>query len=156
MTPTRPRGHPRPRPAPHSRRAGPTHRYRPPMRRPVDPVTLLEAAEILGSSVSSVRRHVAAGRLHRGRRRYKHRALSRADVEALAAAVFEWRLHVHDPGSYWLMGQQAADLLDVNRARLSELSRADRLPFVVHRDGVRLYRRQQLEVASRARDAMWR
>jgi excisionase family DNA binding protein len=105
------------------------------MRRPVDPVTLAEAAAVLGCSVSSVRRHVAAGRLRPGRRRYKHRALSRADVEALAAAVYDWRRHVDDPDSYWLTGQRAADVYGVNRARLSELSRADRLPFVVHRDG---------------------
>jgi predicted site-specific integrase-resolvase len=121
------------------------------MRRPVDAVTLLEAAGILGCSVSSVRRHVAAGRLHSGRRRYKHRALSRADVEDLAVAVYDWRGHVHDPESYWLTGQQAADVYGVNRARLGELSRADRLPYVVHRDGVRLYRRHQLFVLARAR-----
>jgi excisionase family DNA binding protein len=130
---------------------GPSHRYRAPMRRPVDAVTLAEAAEILGTSVSSVRRHVLAGRLRAGRRRYKHRSLSRADVEALAASVYDWRGHAHHPDSYWLTGQRAADLYGVNRARLSELSRADRLPYVVHRDGVRLYRRQQLVVLGQAR-----
>jgi hypothetical protein len=133
----------------------PVRRCRPigivgPYAAPVDAVTLLEAAEMLGCSVSSVRRHVAAGRLRPGRRRYKHRALSRADVETLAVTVYDWRWHVHDPGSYWVTGQRAAHVLGVNRARLSALSQADRLPYVVHRDGVRLYRRSQLEVIARA------
>jgi hypothetical protein len=45
-----------------------------------------------------------------GRRRYKHGRLSRADVETLAAAVYDWRGHVHIPESYWLTGQRAADV----------------------------------------------
>lgn len=125
------------------------------MRRPADPVTLLEAAGILGCSVSSVRRHVAAGRLRTARRRHKHRALSRADVEALAVAVYDWRRHVDDPGSYWLTGLACCRYARRQRARLSELSRADRLPYIVHREGVRLYRRCQLEVIAQSRAAGW-
>jgi hypothetical protein len=31
-------------------------------------------------------------------------------VETLAAAVYDWRGHVHIPESYWLTGQRAADV----------------------------------------------
>ncbi len=58
-----------------------------------------------------------------------------------------------DPEPYWLTGQRAADVLGVNRSRLGHLSRADFVPYVVHRDGTRLYRRDLLEVVAQARDA---
>jgi hypothetical protein len=87
--------------------------------------------------------------------RYGHRTLSRADVEALAVEVYPWRRHLDDRDAYWLTGQRAADVLGVNRATLRQLGDVDRVPFVVHRDGTRLYRRDQLEVVAQARDAMW-
>jgi hypothetical protein len=74
----------------------------------------------------------------------------------LAVDLYDWRGHVHDPDSYWLTGQHAAHAYGVNRSRLSELSRADRLPYVVHREGVRLYRRRQIAVLARAREDRWR
>jgi hypothetical protein len=40
-------------------------------------------------------------------------------------------------------------------ARLNQLAGKGFLPFEVHVDGTRLYRRQQLEVVSNARDARW-
>jgi excisionase family DNA binding protein len=123
------------------------------MRRPVDAVTLSVAADILGVSVSSVRRLIAAGRLPAGRR-YQHRTLDRADVEALAAGLYPWWRHTHDPDPYWVTGQRAARVLGVTRARLGQLARADLLPYVGHQDGTRLYRRHQLVVLRQARDAM--
>ncbi len=122
--------------------------------RPINPVTLDEAALILGCSRSTVRRHIAAGRL-RSAGRYEHRSLSRADVEALAMQVYRWRRHLDDVEGYWLTAGRAADVLAVNVTRLNQLVAADLLPYVVHSDGTRLYRRQQLEVVATARDARW-
>jgi excisionase family DNA binding protein len=76
--------------------------------RPVDPVTLDEAARILGCSKSSVRRYVMAGQLPSYGGRYEHRALPQADVERLAAEVHQWRRHRSDADSYWLVGREAA------------------------------------------------
>lgn len=115
---------------------------------PVDCVTVEEAARILGCTPSTVGRHVLAGRLTSHRRRYQHRALSRAEVEHLAAVLYDGRSS-GDPESYWVTGQRAADVLGVSRARLGQLTRADRLPFVQRPNGRRLYRRAQIEVMSR-------
>jgi excisionase family DNA binding protein len=118
---------------------------------PVDAVTLRQAAEILGLSVSSVRRLIAAGRLPVGRR-YQHRSLPRADVEALAGEIYPWWRHVNDPESYWVTGRRAARVLGVTRARLGQLARGDLVPYVAHQDGTRLYRRHQLAVMAKARE----
>jgi hypothetical protein len=88
------------------------------------------------------------------RSRYQHRSLSRADVEALAVEVYPWRLHWHREDAYWVVGRPAAAILGVTSARLRQLGDEDRVPYVVHRDGTRLYRREQLEVVAQARDAM--
>lgn len=117
---------------------------------PLDPVTLAEAARILGCTPSTVERHIAAGRLERHRRRYKHAALSRTEVEALALELYRWGSGQPDnPWSYFVTGQRAADVLGVSRARLGQLALADRIPYVQHPSGRRLYRRGQLEVMSR-------
>lgn len=118
------------------------------LRLPVDPVTVDEAARILRCTPSTVERHIAAGRLPRHRKRYKHKALSRAEVETLAAELYDWR-PTGDPGSYWVTGQGAADVLGVSRAWLGQLARADRVPYIQVPNGRRLYRRRQLEVMSR-------
>lgn len=57
-----------------------------------DAVTLQEAARILGCSVTTVRRQIASGRLI-APQRYRHRQLSRTDVEDLALEVFRWKRH---------------------------------------------------------------
>ncbi len=113
------------------------------------------AAHILGVKPSTIRRHVIAGRLKARRRPHKHRTLSRADVEALAVQTYRYRLHINDPDSYWVTNERAAAILGVNRARLNQLAAKDFIPFEVHADGTRLYRRQQLEVVGNAREARW-
>lgn len=118
--------------------------------RPVDAVTLAEAAAILGCSISSVRRRIGEGRLLGGAP-YENRALSQTAVEALAVEVYPWWRHVHDPVSYWLTEAAASAVLGVNRSGLGHLARADRLPYVVHRSGTRMYRRAQLTVMGNAR-----
>lgn len=100
-----------------------------------------------------MRRYVLAGRLTSYGRRYEHRTLSRADVGALACEVWDWR-HAGDIGgseqisNSWKSALTAA-ILGISRQRLDQLARADRVPYVRHRDGTRLYRRAQLEVMSR-------
>jgi excisionase family DNA binding protein len=74
-------------------------------------------------------------------------------VEGLVSATYKWRLHVHDPQSYWLTGQDAADLLGITRAHLTQLADAGRLPYLRHGDGTRLYRRDHLVLARNAREA---
>lgn len=119
-----------------------------------DPVTLDEAAHILGCSKSAARRRIlAAGISSAGR--YQHRSLSREAVEGLALTIYRWRDHIHEPESYWITGQRAADVLGVNVSRLNALVAKDRLPYVEHNDGTRMYRRLQLEVVATARDARW-
>jgi len=114
--------------------------------RPGDPIVLTEAADILGCSVDTVRRHVEARRLHEGRS-LEHSVISRSEVETLAGVggLYPWRQHLHDPSSYWVTGAGAAGVLGITTGRLNQLADAQRLPFVRHEDGTRLYRRAQLE-----------
>ncbi len=123
---------------------------------PIDAVTLHEAARILGVARSTVQEWVIAGRLSTRGTSGAHRRLSRADVEALALELYDWRSHADDPESYWLNSHQAADLLGISRQRLGQLGDKDFVPFVGHRDGVRLYRREQLLTIANAREARWR
>jgi len=94
--------------------------------RPPNSVTLDEAGRILGRSVSGVRRFILTGRLVSHGSRYEHRTLSRAEVEGLAAEVYDWRRHAEDPESYWLGSHEAAGMLGVSRQRLAP---------VIHDDG---------------------
>jgi hypothetical protein len=111
-----------------------------------DVVVVAEAADILGCSVDTVRRHVAACRLHRANRSNRE-VMSRGEVEALAAVggLYPWRQHLHDPSSYWVTGVGAAHVLGITTGRLNQLADSHRLPYVRHEDGTRLYRRAQLE-----------
>lgn len=120
-----------------------------------DPVTLEEAARILGCSKSAARRLIlkagisSAGRL-------EPPSLSREAVEHLALSTFRWREHLEDLEGYWISGQRAADVLDVNVARLNRLAGKGFVPFELHADGTRLYRREQLQVVGQSREARWR
>jgi hypothetical protein len=112
---------------------------------PLDRISASEAAAILGCSVDTVRRHVEADRLHdvpfdAGQ------AMSRAEVEAMAAELYPWRRHVRNMRSYWVTGAQAADILGITIGRLDQLSDSHQIPFVRHEDRTRLYRRSQLEL----------
>lgn len=105
---------------------------------PSDPVTRDEAALILGCSLFLVEQHLAAG------------LLPRADVEQLATVAYPWRLYRDDPAAYWVVGERAAATLGVSDTGLRRLATADRVPYVLHAEAIRLYRREQLEVLSRA------
>jgi excisionase family DNA binding protein len=112
--------------------------------RPLDAVTLEQAARILGCSRSTVRRYVLADRLPMHGSRYQHRTLSQSDVEALAAEVYLRRRYWRHEDSSWIVGQPAAAILGVTGARLRQLGDEDRVPYVVHRDGTRMYRQPPL------------
>lgn len=72
-------------------------------------------------------------------------------VEELAAEHYPWRAHVDDGDSYWLTERQAAAVLGISVARVKQLLDQDGLPHVVHRTGVRLMRRDQVETIGNAR-----
>ncbi len=122
--------------------------------RPVDAVSYAEAADILGCTRSTVRAHVIAGRSTSGEPG-KEPMLSRADVEALALRTYRHTRFKDDPKSYWVTGRRAADALGVNVARLNQLVAKGFLPFEVHADGTRMYRREQLMTVANARAARW-
>ncbi len=49
-----------------------------------------------------------------------------------------------EESSYWVGATTAAELLGVGVARLNQLVAVERIPFEVHTDGRRIYRREQL------------
>lgn len=106
--------------------------------KPVDPdaITLLQAARLLGMSEVSVTRFRREGLLVR---LPGHPSYSRSDVEAFR-------------DNPWINGRQAAEVLGVSRARVSELARDGRLPTHLTASGRRMYRLRQLEVVANARD----
>lgn len=69
---------------------------------------------------------------------------TREHVEALALQHYRWRRHVDDPDSYWVTLKQASAILGVPTQRMKQMLESGEVPFVVHRDGVRLMRREQL------------
>ncbi len=64
--------------------------------------------------------------------------------------AYEWRFNRYVETPYWIVGGRAAETLGVSQSGLRLLSDADRVPYLRHSDGTRLYRRKQLEVMSRA------
>jgi hypothetical protein len=122
--------------------------------RPVDGVGQAEAARILACHRWTVAEYVKTGRLPSAGRNVR-RGLSRADVEALARELYPWWDHLDDEDSYWVTAKHAKDILSVNHTRLNQLAVRGFVPFEVHVDGTRLYRREQLEVVANARDARW-
>ncbi|MBA2697173.1 MAG: helix-turn-helix domain-containing protein [Nocardioidaceae bacterium] len=87
--------------------------------RPVDGVTLDEAAHICGCSRRTLVRHIDAGRLPAGPK-HERRRVSRAYAEALALQLPSSRLAFDPESSYWVGASQAAILLGVNVSRLNQ------------------------------------
>ncbi|MGH2777393.1 MAG: helix-turn-helix domain-containing protein [Actinomycetota bacterium] len=113
---------------------------------------MFEAAEILGCSRSTVYRLIKSGALRHGPR-YAQRPLDREEVERLSAD--RWRRprtgrRRRWNSSYWITGPQVAELLGVGRARVAQVAREGRLPYVETSGGDRLYRRRQVEVIANA------
>jgi hypothetical protein len=107
-------------------------------------VSLAEAAQILHCATATVTEMIEDGWLApcpphiRG-------DLSRSDVEELATEIFPWPHPLHDPHSYWVTGQDAAEILGIGQQRLDELAAAGWVPHVQRRDGIRLFRRSVLD-----------
>ena len=57
--------------------------------------------------------------------------------------------------SYWVSATAAARILGVNVSRLNQLVAQGRIPFEVHADGRRIYRREQMMTVANAREARW-
>lgn len=106
-------------------------------RKPRDPdaITLEEAAALLGLTPFRVTRLRREGLLVRLE---GHPTYSRSDVQE----------YLENP---WLTGVQAAIILGVSHARVSQLAAAERIPAHVLPSGRRVYRQRQLEVVARAR-----
>ncbi len=123
--------------------------------RPVDGVSLDEAAHIVGCSRSTLVRHILAGRLLVAGK-HERRRVSRTDAETLALQLRSSLVPFHPETSYWVGATAAASILGVNVSRLNQLVAAGRLPFETHSDGRRVYRREQLLTVANARGARWR
>ncbi len=122
--------------------------------KPVDGVTLAEAAWIVGCSLRTLVRHMDAGRLTAAEP-HTRRRVSRAHAEALALKLPSSRVVFDPDASYWLGATRAAAILGVNVSRLNQLVAAGRVPFEVHADGRRMYRREQMLTVANAREARW-
>ncbi len=96
--------------------------------------------------------HIEAGRLPAGPANQPRR-VSRADAEMLALGSRSSRVGFDEVSSYWVGATAAAELLGVGVARLNQLVAVERIPFEVHIDGRRIYRREQLLTVANARDA---
>jgi hypothetical protein len=72
------------------------------------------------------------------------RPATRERAEELASQHYRWRRHVDDPDSYWVTLKQASAIRGVSTQRMKQLLDSGEVPFVVHRDGVRLMRRDEL------------
>jgi excisionase family DNA binding protein len=117
-------------------------------------VTVAEACRILGCSHLTYRRLTHEGRLPQ-RDEARHRTLPIEAIEAVAAEVYRWRRHLSDPGSYWVTHEPAARILNVGLDQVETILAGERLPYIDHVDGVRMYRREQVEEVAVARAARW-
>lgn len=99
--------------------------------------TVFDPARMLGCSLAEARL------LMRGR------VVTPGEVEGVALERHAWRELVHGPSSYWVTVPQAAAILGLREDELLERLEDGRLAFVTHRSGVRLMRRQQIEMTAR-------
>lgn len=123
-------------------------------RPPTGFVTVAEACKILGCSHLIYRRLTREGRIP-PRDESRHRTLPRAAIEELAAEIYRWRHHIDDPDAYWVTDEPAALILKVERYLVEPILAGERIPYVDHVDGVRMYRRRQVEEVASARADRW-
>lgn len=108
-----------------------------PKTRNPDAITRSEAAQLLGVTERVVRRHRRDGLLGT---LDGYPSYSRREVEAIA----------NDP---WLSGTEAAAVLGVSRARVSQLAKAEKIPSLVGLTGRRYFRKGPLSTTANARRA---
>ena len=123
-------------------------------RPPTGFVTVAEACRILGCSHLTYRRLTHEGKLP-PRDESRHRTLPIDAIEAAAAEVYRWRRHLNDANSYWVTAQPAAQILNVSIEQVETVLAGERLPFIDHVDGVRMYRRDQVDEVAAARAHRW-
>jgi excisionase family DNA binding protein len=123
-------------------------------RPPTGFVTVAEACRILGCSHLTYRRLTREGRLP-PRDEARHRTLPRPAIEAVAAEIYRWRRHVDDVDAYWVTDEPAARILNVEPGLVEPILAGERVPFVDHVDGVRMYRRVQVVEVAANRAARW-
>jgi DNA-binding transcriptional MerR regulator len=102
-----------------------------------DAITVEEASAIAGISIGTTKRYRREGlfsRLH------DWPTYSRREAEQFA----------QDP---WMSGVEAAVILGVSHARVTQLANKDKIPYREAASGRRFYKRSQLEVVANARDA---
>lgn len=112
--------------------------------RTADAINLREAAELLGATTEHVKRLIDAGVLTRtpGQRW----SMSRQQVQE----------HLANPEpSKWISDTEAAAILQISKSRTSQIADKGFLPFEIGTNGRRRYRRNQIEVISRARQIRW-
>ncbi|HET7735166.1 MAG TPA: hypothetical protein VFK52_04290 [Nocardioidaceae bacterium] len=73
------------------------------------------------------------------------RVITPGEVEAVARSVYNWRKHLRDDSSYWVVTSQAARILRIPPGEVAALLRRGLVPFVTDRTGVRLMRRRDVE-----------
>jgi hypothetical protein len=100
------------------------------------PVNTFDPAWVLGCTPDEARR------LLRGH------VVTPGEVEAVARSHYNWRRHLRDESSYWVVTSQAARILQLSTAQVAGLLDRHRLPFVTDPSGVRLMRRADVEAAA--------
>ena len=104
------------------------------------------------SQVASIPVHVLGCTPEEAARLLEGRRVTPGEVEALAVIYYDWRLHAHDPESYWVTIGQAARILQISPVVVRTARGHDVLPHVRHESGVPLMRRH--EIVERARLAV--
>lgn len=116
-----------------------------------DGLTAAQAADIIGVTPASVYRLVHQGRLPKSVKGQR----AGLDLEAVEHASLErFRSRRRGGHPYWATIREAAEILDVSQNRVHQLVGAGRLPAVRHA-GTWVFRRQQVEVITNAREARW-
>ncbi len=75
----------------------------------------------------------------------KGHVVTPGEVEAVARSHYNWRKHLHDDRSYWVVASQAARILGVSTSQVNALLQHGGLRYVTHRSGVRMMRRADVE-----------
>lgn len=109
-----------------------------------DAITQREAAEILGTGTSHVKRLLDTG------------VLTKASGQSWPLSRRQAEEHLANPKpTKWVTGTEAAAILGISKSRTSQIADKGLLPFEVGANGRRRYRRTQVEVISRARQIRW-
>lgn len=73
------------------------------------------------------------------------RVVTPGEVEAVATQHYNWRRHLQDDTSYWVVTSQAAQILHLSARQVESMLLHRRLRYVTGPRGVRLMRRHDVE-----------